>query len=241
MTVEQLFSPVVGARPHEAILGQVEQLLSAGLLRPGDRLPSERSLAERLGVSRPTVREAMRTLEALGVARPADTAGRGSAAVIAGRADTALGAVLRLAIATSDLSVPDVVDTRVLLERDAVSRLARTPEPALTAAEVLLREMDEPGLTPERFHAADVRFHIALAEAAGNRAVALMMSSLRYAIEGYVLDLVAGLDDWPGVSRRLRVEHRDILAAIADRDADEAARRVERHIRAFHGTATASR
>ncbi|SCF25772.1 transcriptional regulator, GntR family [Micromonospora echinospora] len=241
MTPEQLFSPVVGARPHEAILDQVERLLSAGLIRPGDRLPSERVLAERLGVSRPTVREAMRTLEALGVVLPTQTVGRGSAAVVAGRADAALGAVLRLAIATSGLSVPDIVDTRVLLERHAVSRLARAPEPRLDAAEALLREMDDAGLTPERFHAADVRFHIALADAAGNRAVALMMSSLRHAIEGYVLDLVGGLDDWPTVCRRLRVEHRGILAAVVDRDADEAARRVEEHIRAFHDVATGVR
>lgn len=241
MTVEQLFQPVVGTRPHEAILDQVEQLLSAGLLRPGDRLPSERSLAGRLGVSRPTVREAMRTLEALGVARPADTAGRGAAAVIVGRADTALGAVLRLAIAASDLSVPDVIDTRVLLERHAVSRLARSSEPELAAAELLLREMDEPGLDPRRFHAADVRFHIALADAAGNRAVALMMSSLRHAIEGYVLNLVGRLDDWPAVSQRLRVEHRGILDAIVDHDPGAAAQRVEQHIRAFHVTATAPR
>ncbi|WP_416903716.1 FadR/GntR family transcriptional regulator [Micromonospora echinospora] len=241
MTPEQLFSPVAGARPHEAILDQVERLLSAGLIRPGDRLPSERVLAERLGVSRPTVREAMRTLEALGVVLPAQTVGRGSAPVIAGRADTALGTVLRLAIATSGLSVPDIVDTRVLLERHAVSRLARAPEPQLGPAEVLLREMDEPGLTPERFHAVDVRFHIALADAAGNRAVALTMSSLRHAIERYVLELVDGLDDWPAVCRRLRVEHRGILAAVADRDADEAARRVEAHIRAFHDVATGVR
>lgn len=234
MEQQPLVRPVGGGRPHEAILAQVEDLLTSGRLRPGDRLPSERDLAEQLGVSRPTVREAMRTLDALGVTTPASTLGRGAASVVVARPGEAMGAVLRLAVATSDLPVDDVVDLRVLLEREAVGRLAVDPGPDLAEARELLDLMDAPGLPPAEFHRLDAGLHVALARAAGNRAVEVVMTSLRAAIEQYVLRSVPELSDWEAVTVRLRAEHRSVVEAVAAGDPAAAAQRVEDHIRGFH-------
>src|SRR5258708_1485513 len=61
------FQPVVPQRTFEAIVRQLKDAITGGLLQPGDRLPPERELAERFQVSRASVREALRVLETLGI------------------------------------------------------------------------------------------------------------------------------------------------------------------------------
>ncbi len=58
------------------------------------------------------------------------------------------------------------------------------------------------------FLALDVRFHLALADAAGNAVVSAMMGSLRESIQGYAAQLTANLPDWEATAQRLRAEHR---------------------------------
>ncbi len=113
---------------YELVLQQVEADLAAGRLRLGGRLPGERALAEQLGISRPSVREAVRVLEALGVVRTATGSGPEAGAVIVAEPSAPLTALLRLHLATSHLPMEDIVQTRVLLEswsaREAAGRFA---------------------------------------------------------------------------------------------------------------------
>src|ERR671933_386402 len=120
-------------RTHEAVLRHVEGLLLAGDLAPGDRLPAERALAEQLGVSRPTVREALKVLEALGVVASPGS-GRGSASVVVTRPGAAMGAALRLHVAAAGLPVADLVETRVLLDSAFHVAIADAAGNAVTAA-----------------------------------------------------------------------------------------------------------
>ena len=199
-------------RTHELVLEWIEKQFSDGKLLLGGRLPAERALAEQLRVSRTSVREAIRILEAMGVVRAGVGSGKDAGTVVIADPAAALGSALRLHAATRHLPVADIVETRVLLESWAVSR-ARPGSPALAEAAVLLDEMDAaPGT--EDFLALDVRFHLALAEAAGNVVVSAMMASLREAIEGYAAELTKNLPDWDATTRRLRAEHRAILAHI---------------------------
>jgi GntR family transcriptional repressor for pyruvate dehydrogenase complex len=227
----------VSDRTHELVVRHVEQLLVGGGLRPGDRLPSERVLAEQLGVGRPSVREALKVLEALGVVRSSPGQGRGSAAVVVARPGEAIGAAMRLHVATSSLPVADLVETRVLLESASVQALAarvtREGGAVLTRPAALLTAMAEPGLEPDRFHALDAAFHVALAEAAGNAVVAVVMGALREAIQGYVLAAVERLPDWGATARGLRSEHEQLLGAVAAGDGDLAAGLMATHIRGF--------
>ena len=101
---------------YELVLHRVEADLAAGRLRIGGRLPGERVLAEQLGISRPSVREAVRVLEAMGVVRTATGSGPEAGAVIVAEPVSPLTAVLRLHLATNHLPMGDVVQTRVLLE-----------------------------------------------------------------------------------------------------------------------------
>jgi len=88
-------------------------------------------------------------------------------------------------------------------------------------------------LPPAQFHHLDTGFHLALAEAAGNVVVQVVMASLREAIEGYVLDAVPRLPDWRTTSAGLRRQHAAILTALRRGDGDTAADVVDRHIHRF--------
>lgn len=231
-------------RAHETVLAWVEDELSAGRIGLGEHLPAERALAASLGVSRPSVREAVRVLEAMGVVRTAAGSGPEAGAVVVGgpatSIGTSLGAALRLHTTTSRLTVADLVATRVLLETWAVTAAAeRTERPerpehtaALARAAGLLDAM-EGTEDAVAFIALDQEFHLALATAAGNAVVEAVMTSLREAVRAYVAGSLPLLPDWPATAARLRAEHRAVLAAVVAGDAQQAAAAVRAHIEGF--------
>ncbi len=218
-------------RAHELVLERIERDLSNGTLALGDRLPGERTLAEGLSVSRSSVREAIRVLEAMGVVRTAVGSGPESGAIVIADPAVSIGSALRLHIATKFLPVHDVVSTRILLESWALRETAaHRPIPDLTKVEQMLDTMDDPDLTPEEFHRLDANFHVGLCALAGNVVVEAMMTSLRDAIHGYVMAGVPLLADWSAVAANLRCEHREIVAAMRRGHGIRAAELVRAHI-----------
>ncbi|WP_426226548.1 FadR/GntR family transcriptional regulator [Pseudarthrobacter sp. DSP2-3-2b1] len=223
-------------RTHQLVLHWIEGQLSEGKLAVGGRLPPERTLAEQLKVSRTSVREAIRILEAMGVVRAGVGSGPEAGTVVISDPTAALGSALRLHVATQHLPVSDIVETRVLLESWAVAR-AKADAPQLELAAALLDEMDAVGRsaqTADDFLALDVRFHLALADAAGNAVVSAMMGSLRESIQGYAARLTGNLPDWDATACRLGAEHREILAAIRNDDGERAAKLVAAHIEGYY-------
>ena len=220
-------------RTHQLVLSWIEAELSEGRLTVGGRLPAERTLAEQLKVSRTSVREAIRILEAMGVVRAGVGSGPEAGTVVISDPTAALGSALRLHVATQHLPVADIVETRVLLESWAASK-ASPQAPELEAAGSLLEEMAAGGLDVDEFLALDVRFHLALADAAGNAVVSAMMGSLRESIQRYAAQLTSNLPDWEATASRLKAEHREILAAIRNDDGDRAAQLVAAHIEGYY-------
>lgn len=221
-------------RTHQLVLSWIENELSGGRLAVGGRLPAERALAEQLKVSRTSVREAIRILEAMGVVRAGVGSGPEAGTVVISDPTAALGSALRLHVATQHLPVADIVATRVLLESWAAAA-ARPDAPQLDDAAALLHTMDAAeDLAINDFLALDVRFHLALADAAGNAVVSAMMGSLRESIQGYAADLTSRLPDWEATASRLRAEHHGILDAIRNDDGGTAAKLVAAHIEGYY-------
>lgn len=111
-------------RTHERVLAQIEADLAAGRWALGERLPGERALADEIGVSRASVREAIRILEAVGIVRTAVGSGPTAGATVVDRPAAGLGVAVRLHVASGTLPVSDVVATRVLLETWAMRESA---------------------------------------------------------------------------------------------------------------------
>ena len=222
-------------RTHERVLAQIESGLTAGKWSIGDRLPAERALAEELGVSRPSVREAIRILEAMGIVRTAVGSGPSAGATVIDRPAAGLGAAVRLHIASGTLPVSDVVRTRVLLEtgavRDAAARVF--DDAALERVRELVEAMADPDLEVGAFVEHDQDFHIELARLGGNQLVEAILSGMRAAVGSYV---AAGAEvvEWPRTAARLCAEHREIVDAVARHDGAEAARLTREHIEGFY-------
>lgn len=227
--------PVTRVRSHEQVIGAIEDQIMSGALQVGDPLPSERELAARLQVSRAGVREAIRVLEAQGVVTANVGAGPDAGTFIAAMPSAALTRFLRLHVALSNFPMDDIVDTRIMLERHSATLAAtRADELQLAAIRVPLSQMDRPGAPCEPFNDADTAFHVAIAEASGNRLVADMTVAIRASLRKPILDAIRGVADWPALSGALQAEHHAIFAAIEQQDGPLAADLTERHIRAAY-------
>ncbi|HET8568978.1 MAG TPA: FCD domain-containing protein [Candidatus Limnocylindria bacterium] len=221
------FTPIRQARASGEIVSQIERAIFSGRLSAGDRLQSERELAEEFGVSRITVRDALRILEA-----------RGLISVKVGASGGAF-------VAESSVDrVSESISTMVLLRRMTLSELAeaRTVVESATAELAAQRRSDEDlrrleaaverGKKVVRDHAphteASMDFHVAIAEAARNE---LLSATVR----AYRDLLMQTLHDMTDVrsARTTQKWHEEILEAVRARDADAARTLTQDHMRDF--------
>lgn len=223
-----------GPRTSELVLAHIESELATGRLTLGGRLPAERALAEQLGISRPSVREAIRALEVLGVIRTGTGSGPDAGAVIVANPAAGIGAALRLHVATTGLAVADVVQLRVLIEGWALREAAGRPDDTVFAAAAeLLDEMDAER-DPDRFLDLDTAFHTSLVGLCGNVLVTAVMTSVRGAVRSYIGTGATRLADWNATSGRLRDEHRRMYDAVRSGDPELAEREAIAHITGYY-------
>lgn len=228
-------------RAYSVVLDWLEEQLRSGEIVVGDKLPGERALAEQFSISRASVREATRILDAMGLVRSGVGSGPNAGAIVISEPSAALAWALRMHVATRALPVRDLVQTRLLLETQAAHdaadpRIAPDSEERtaiLRSAGEVLDQMDHPGLPAADFHALDAQFHLLLISLAGNVVVETMMASLRQATISYISETVADNPDWPAISRRLQDQHRAILAAVEKREGERAAELLRAHITWF--------
>lgn len=159
------FSEIKVESPVEKIIKQIKELIITGQLTPGDRLPAERKLAERLGVSRSNVRDAIQKLEFYGILKTLPQSGT----VVAGIGITALEGLITDVLKLEKSDFTSLVETRVILETNAAHFAAerRTKndlaeiEKALKAYELKVKQ-GEPAVEE------DLLFHLKIAEASKN-------------------------------------------------------------------------
>ena len=161
------FSPIKTKRLYEEIVEQIKQLITDGRLKPGDRLLAERELAEQFQVSRASVREAIRTLEMLGVIdiRP------GEGTFVRGTETDDIIRPLAMFLAVERSSLLDMFEMRRIFETATASLAAeRASEEELDHIEAMLDKMRERlnVLDPEKGEEFDAAFHYAVAEATHN-------------------------------------------------------------------------
>ncbi|MGP4020488.1 FadR/GntR family transcriptional regulator [Saccharopolyspora sp. 5N708] len=229
------WEPVRKVRTYEQVMAQIEQRMLDGLLAPGDRLPSERELSHLLGVSRPSLRESLRVLEALGIVEVRPGRGPDGGTVFVGRPGDGFAILLKMQLALGHFSDTDVIRTRLMLEEWAVADAARNATVQdHEALRMILDQMDVPELTARDFNRLDTEFHVRVAESTGNSLASYLMSSLRTAIQRQMIDAYERLADWRKTAKTVRAEHRGILRAIEGHDVARAVELVRGHINDFY-------
>jgi GntR family transcriptional repressor for pyruvate dehydrogenase complex len=224
------FQPVVPQRTFEAIVLQLKDAIASGVLRPGDRLPPERELAERFRASRASVREALRVLETLGIVGMRRGADNGT--MLLQEPGNVFTTVLDLLVALRHVPIGDLVEFRVMMETGAARRLAESPtDGSLAALSGLLAEMAEPELPQADFHRLDATFHVTLVRSVGNTLLNLVETAADSTLRTLITDVALVAADWSTARPRIEAEHRGIYQALAAGQPDEAATLVTDHIR----------
>lgn len=224
------------AKTYELVVDRIEAQIMSGSLRVGDRLPAERELASMLEVSRSAVREAIRVLQARGVLTSTVGNGPDSGTLITGSSSDALNRLLRLHVALTNFPIDQVVEARVMLERWSVRlAAANASAPDLAGLRKLLSEMDEEGISRATFNDLDTAFHVAIADASGNRLVADLTGAVREAVRHSLLAAFSETAEWETLRDGFRAEHRTVYDCIASGDGPGASNAVEAHIRGFLG------
>ncbi|MDQ0642944.1 FadR/GntR family transcriptional regulator [Microbacterium murale] len=196
----------------ETALHGLRALIADGDLRPGDRLPSEGELCERLGVSRGPLREAIRTLSALGVI---DTRhGSGSYVSELHAADLIKGLGLTVGLLPLD-SIIELYELRRALEAHAASlAAARVDAETIARLDDLLDRL-EAVTDDEALSELDNEFHSAIADIAGNDALATLLDVLRSRSRAY---RIFTTDDAAQIKLLSDAGHRSILRGLEARD-----------------------
>ncbi|HBT46687.1 MAG TPA: GntR family transcriptional regulator [Peptococcaceae bacterium] len=220
--------PIHTRKIYEEIVRQIKELIGDGNLKPGDRLPSERELAERLGVSRASVREALTALAAMGVisVRP------GEGTFVQTVRNGAIVEPLAMALLMDRQAAVDLLEARQVLESETAALAARrsSGEDIEKLGEIIKdmeRQLEERGRLEEE---TDVRFHLAIAEAAHNSVLARLMYTVSETMRQVLRDSRRRLYEAPGNSEKLLEHHRLIYQAIASRDGRAARRAMTRHL-----------
>jgi DNA-binding FadR family transcriptional regulator len=228
------FAAVDRAPLYRRIAGSIRESILQGDIGPGELLPTEKDLSERFGVSRASVREALRQLEAQGLLAPARQAqGR---VVATGEGVESVRDALANVLALRQVSLADLVELRCAVEGAALRKVTTELSPAaLSDAEAALDIMRAPSVSIDAFDKADIRFHTALVAAAGNQALHAVMLSAREALTNHLHKALQRRPDRRDVFKQLLAEHEAILAAVRSGDGPQAAALTEQHVRSFYG------
>ncbi len=225
-----VFTQVRPVRASSDVIQQIRASILSGTFRPGDRLPTEREMAQQFGVSRVTVRDALRALEASGLIR-VKVGGQGGPYVAEpdiGLLSDSLGAHFQL----QGTTFRELAEARLALETTA-ARLAaeRASEEDLASLKSAILGPIRPDYGSAPGSAAmSLDFHTTLVAASHNRALLTMFMATRALIQEAFDQLHAQQPDMADAARRA---HTALYKAIARRDAEGAVRIAREHLDEF--------
>lgn len=220
--------PGFTALPRESAVTEIaRQLLGqllGGQLTPGTRLPSERQLAQTLGVGRSAIREALKALDVLGIIEVR----QGDGTYLKQDSSDLLPQAIEWGLMLGQPRTRDLIEARRHIE-ETIARLAGLrADDALT--ERLRADMAAMRAAPttQEFVEADIAFHLTLAEAAGNSVLADVLSSIRALLRVWIRRAI----DEAGTTDTTCTEHQRILDAVVAHDPDAAAAAMHAHMEA---------
>lgn len=220
------FSEIKVETPVDKIIRQVRALITSGQLAPGDRLPAERKMAEKLGVSRGNVRDALQKLEFYGILRTLPQSGT----VVAGLGIAALEGLITDVLQLEESDFSSLVETRIMLEVQCV-RLAAERRDAddLIKMERALEAYEQKFSTGQSAVEEDLLYHLSIADASKNGVLkSLMMVITPDIIKHYNKHRVC---DTRTEEARAYHEHAEILDRIRARDTEAVDDVMRRHLR----------
>ncbi|HEY3542682.1 MAG TPA: FadR/GntR family transcriptional regulator [Gaiellaceae bacterium] len=220
-----LFAPVSVARASSSIADQIRQAIVTGRLAEGERLPPERELAEQFGVSRVTVRDALRALEAMGLIE-VRVGARGGAFVTV-PTGSIVGQTMSDMMMMSAVTPEDIVEARLVVELGTVTlACARATDEDIAALQELAQRGEEALKSKTYTRELSWDFHALVAQAAHNVAIEGLTHSFRSSLSMHPIRTREG-----NRAYALTVEeHARILDALVRHDGATARREMAQHL-----------
>jgi GntR family transcriptional regulator, transcriptional repressor for pyruvate dehydrogenase complex len=220
-----IYRTVRASRLFEQIVKQVEESILKGRLKPGEQLPAERDLAQKFGVSRTAVREALKTLREKGLVEA--YSGRGTF-VTSGTSQAIRQSLDVMVRINPQEGLLHLAELRQMLEPEIAARAAtRIDEQLLATMQEAVAQMDAYLEDPDGYVEADLDFHLALAEAVGNPLILSLLDS----IVGMLRAQRMRIFKVEGGPERGQFHHKRILAAIETHDAENAREAMRAHLK----------
>ncbi len=225
MEILKNFSQIEYESPVDKIIKQIRDLITSGQLKPGDRLPSERKLSEKLGVGRTHLRDALRKLEFYGILKTLPQSGT----VVAGIGLPALEGLISDMLRVKGRDFRSLVETRVILETNIAQLAAenRTEqdiveiENALYAHKIKI-ERNEDAVEE------DLLFHLKIAEASKNS----VLNSLMLIITPDIMQYFKKHDVCGEGRAEVAIkQHEELLQYIIDQDSEKAGEAIKEHLK----------
>lgn len=227
-------APIRRQSIYEAVVEQIKRYIVENRLVPGDRLPTEAAFAEQFGVSRLTVREAIKVLESLGVVQSRTRDGmRLRAMTFKPVADH-----LRFLLNVGEVTAPEIAVARQVLESSILPLVVRNAtdedlaelDAAVTA---FAQEIQSGQDAIQEIIEADMRFHLILLRATRNRA----LEGFGVMLQEFFLHVRGEMLVRPERMQRSLKEHQELAAALRRRDATAAQEILREHLRVYDGLA----
>lgn len=207
------------------VADSLRQFVMAENLRPGDMLPSTAELADRYGVSRPVIREALKSLEGRGLIQLI----KGKGAVVCAVDRSQLDSYFERIEYLHEDAIRELLEVRRALETHAAGEAARraTPEDIVALGE-LVEQMRSSLSDLERYADLDVNFHMRVVGMTGNAVLGMLVGSIRESLRRSIL---TGLQQRASTEELEEVQrfHEDALSAIRNGDPAEARRAMDAH------------
>ncbi|MFK7933531.1 MAG: FadR/GntR family transcriptional regulator [Saprospiraceae bacterium] len=225
MDVLSNFQEIKIESPVDKIIRQIRELIITKQLNPGDKLPPERRLAERLGVGRSNVRDAIKKLEFYGILKTVPQSGT----IVAGIGITALEGLISDVLKIENTDFASLVETRVLLEAEAAKLAAeRRTDDNIVAIEQALVAHRKRVKAGEPAVEEDLMFHMKIAEASKNTVLKSLMLIITPDIIKNFIQLDICKDRRPDEALE---DHKQILQHIISGDGEKAAAVMMTHLK----------
>lgn len=224
MTILDFDVPIKRESVAEMVARRILDMVMSKALKPGDQLPPERTLAEQLNVSRPSVREAIRGLSILGVVRSR----QGGGAYITDLDGDALLGPVRFFLSLDKMNIRELYDARSLIESDVARRAAiNMDETQLAALEQILIHQETTLEDATEFRLSDFKFHEAIWIGSGNS----FLKRIGESLNALGLEFRRRASERPEVLEQSLRDHRVLFEALKACDPTAAAIAAEKHMK----------
>lgn len=227
-----MFVQVKNKKVYQHVIEQIQNMVMTGVLKKGDKLPSERDLVEQLGVSRASIREAIRALEMIGLIESR----QGEGNFIGGDINSSFFEPLSVMFMLNGGQPEDVLELRRVIEVEAVALAAEkiTAEQSVELQE-LMEAFRAAADEMERVH-IDKAVHDKIAEIGGNYLILILLNTISSLLESFIRDARGMILREESNRDLLLVQHQEICDGIIAKDSKRAIKAMKIHLETINTT-----